>query len=56
MILCGVGLVHVFRPVSQEELGFVLAWQWKQVRLRLDPEDPNDAVAVAAVMRITSGN
>ena len=51
-----VGFVHDFRTLSQAELGFVLAWQWQQLGLLLDLEDENDAEAVAAVMRITSGN
>ena len=48
--------MHEFRTLSQDELGFVLAWQWQQLGLLLDLEYTNDAEAVAAVMRITSGN
>jgi DNA transposition AAA+ family ATPase len=51
-----VGFVHEFRTLRQEDLDLVLAWQWQQLGLLLDSVDPNDAAAVATVLRITSGN
>lgn len=51
-----VGFVHEFRPLSPEEMGFVLACGWQQLGLILDPNDATDAEAMAAIIRITRGN
>jgi DNA transposition AAA+ family ATPase len=51
-----VGFVHEFRPLSPEEMGFVLACGWQQLGLILEPNDPTDAEAMAAIIRITRGN
>lgn len=51
-----VGFVHVFRPLTGAELDFVLACHWQTLGLALDPEDPGDAKARAAIARITGGN
>ncbi len=51
-----VGFVHVFRALGPEEMGFVLACGWQQLGLILEPNDPMDAEAMAAIIRITRGN
>lgn len=51
-----VGFVHQFRPLSTEEVYFVLEQKWQQLGLSFSPEDFTDAEAVAAIIRITSGN
>lgn len=51
-----VGFVHHFRPLSGEELRFILAQQWQRWHLTFQPEDFTDAEAVAAIIRITAGN
>ena len=51
-----VGFVHAFRPLSAEEVRFVLTRQWHQLGLGLSPEDFTDGEALAAVVRITGGN
>jgi len=51
-----VGFVHEFRPLAGEELRFVLACQWQQLGLMYDPEDAEDAAAMALAMQITRGN
>ncbi|MEU7766142.1 AAA family ATPase [Nocardia sp. NPDC049190] len=51
-----VGFAHHYRPLTGEELTFVLTRHWRKLGLDLDPDDFTDAQAVAAVARITSGN
>jgi DNA transposition AAA+ family ATPase len=49
-----VGFVHHYRPLSAEELAFVLARHWPG--LHLDAADFTTGEAVAAITRITNGN
>jgi hypothetical protein len=51
-----VGFVHHFKPLSSEEVRFVLQHKWQQLGLSLDPGDFTDAESVAAIIRITNGN
>ena len=51
-----VGFVHQFRTLSTEEMQFILAHKWKQLGLKLTPDDFTDAEAVAAITRVTAGN
>ena len=51
-----VGFVHPFRPLSAEEVTFILTRHWQRLGLVLSVEDFTDAEALAAVVRITGGN
>ena len=51
-----VGFAHQFRPLSRDELTFILTQKWEQLGLTLELTDFTDAEAVAAVIRITGGN
>ena len=51
-----IGFVHHFRPLSMEELRFILAHKWQELGLTFSPDDYTDAEALAAIARITSGN
>jgi DNA transposition AAA+ family ATPase len=51
-----VGFVHHFKPLSNEEVHFILNHKWQQLGLSLDLSDFSDAEAVAAIIRITGGN
>lgn len=51
-----VGFVHQYRPLSGDELRFILAHKWEQLGLTLDPSDYTDAEALAAITSITGGN
>jgi DNA transposition AAA+ family ATPase len=51
-----VGFVHHFKPLSGEEIQFVLQHKWQQLGLALDLSDFTDAEAAASIRRITSGN
>jgi DNA transposition AAA+ family ATPase len=51
-----VGFVHQFRTLSSEEMLFILEHHWQRLGLTLTPDDFTDAEAIAAVIRITSGN
>ena len=51
-----VGFVHHFKPLSNEEIQFVLRQKWQQLGLDLDMNDFTDAESVAAITRITNGN
>lgn len=51
-----VGFVHQFRSLSAEELRSILAERWQHLGLTMNETDFTDAEAIAAVIRITSGN
>ena len=51
-----VGFVHHFKPLSSEEIRFVLQNKWQQLGLSLDLGDFTDAESMAAITRITHGN
>lgn len=51
-----VGFVHQFRPLSNEELRFILEKKWQQMGLSFNPNDFTDAEAISAIVRISSGN
>lgn len=51
-----VGFAHEYRPLTNDELRFVLDRHWRRLGLNLAPDDYTDAQAVAAVARITRGN
>jgi hypothetical protein len=51
-----IGFSHHYRPLSGDELRFVLAHHWQRLGLTLSAEDFTDAEAVAAVARTTGGN
>jgi DNA transposition AAA+ family ATPase len=51
-----VGFVHHFKPLSSEEMHFILQHKWQQLGLQLNLDDFTDVEAVAAITRITSGN
>lgn len=51
-----VGFVHHYRPLSVEEMRFILAHKWEELGLALNPEDYTDAEAMSAIARITGGN
>jgi DNA transposition AAA+ family ATPase len=51
-----VGFVHHFKPLSPEEVHFVLQQKWQPHGLTLDPSDFTDAEAMATIIRMTGGN
>jgi DNA transposition AAA+ family ATPase len=51
-----VGFAHTFRPLSPEEMQFVLAHHCTALGLTLDGTDFTDSEAMAAIIRITGGN
>jgi len=51
-----VGFVHQFRPLSTEEVRFILEQKWDQLGVKLQPDDFTHAEAIATVIRITGGN
>jgi len=51
-----VGFVHPFRPLSTEEMHFILKQKWAELGWTLRPDDFADAEAEAAIIRITEGN
>ena len=51
-----VGFVHPFRPLSADELRFILAQRWQELGLTIDPTAFDDVEAMAAIIRITGGN
>ena len=51
-----IGFVHEYRPLSADELAFVLQRHWAALGLTLSADDFTDTEAIAAVHRITSGN
>jgi DNA transposition AAA+ family ATPase len=51
-----IGFAHAYRPLSSEELWFILEHHWRQLGFALSPSDFTDTEAVAAIARITGGN
>lgn len=51
-----VGFVHQFRPLSAEELRFILEQKWQDLGLTIDLTEFDDVEAVTAIIRITNGN
>lgn len=51
-----VGFAHHYRPLTGDELTFVLTRHWRDLGLNLDTADFTDTQATAAIARITSGN
>jgi len=51
-----IGFVHEYRPLSADELAFVLQHHWAALSLKLSADDSTDTEAIAAVHRATSGN
>lgn len=51
-----VGFVHHFKPLSSEEVHFILQNKWQQLGMSFDLGDFTDAETVAAITRITNGN
>ena len=51
-----VGFVHQFRPLSADELRFLLAQKWQELGLSMDLSTFDDVEAMTAIIRITGGN
>jgi DNA transposition AAA+ family ATPase len=51
-----VGFAHAFRPLSEEEMAFILRHHWAALGRELDPTQFTDQEAAAAIIRITAGN
>ncbi len=51
-----VGFAHHYRPLTGDELSFVLTRHWRSLGVHLDDADFTDAQAVASIARITGGN
>ncbi len=51
-----VGFVHQFRPLSAEELRFLLEQQWQDLGVSVDLSRFDDVEAMTAVIGITGGN
>jgi len=51
-----VGFAHAYRPLSREEMQFVLSHHFQKLGSTLQPDDFTDQEAVAAIIRVTGGN
>lgn len=51
-----VGFAHNYRPLTGDELTFVLTRHWRSLGINLDDADFTDAQAVATITRVTGGN
>lgn len=51
-----IGFAHQYRPLSADELRFVLTRHWRTLGLELADKDFTDTEAIATVARITNGN
>lgn len=51
-----VGFVHPFRPLSADELRFILEQKWQELGLTIDLTAFDDVEAMTAILRITGGN
>ena len=51
-----IGFAHQYRPLSADELAFVLHHHWDSIGPAMSTDDFTDTEAIAAVARITGGN
>ncbi len=51
-----VGFAHHYRPLTGDELTFVLTRHWRSLGINLDNADFTDTQAVASIARLTGGN
>lgn len=51
-----VGFVHQFRPLSADELRFILEQKWRELGLAINLSEFEDVEAMTAIIRITNGN
>ena len=51
-----IGFAHEYRPIGKEEMLFILEHHWKKLGLELHRKDFSDTEAMAAIIRITTGN
>lgn len=51
-----IGFVHAYKPLSHEEMRFLLEKYWEQLGLSMNPNDYTDAEAISAMIRVTTGN
>lgn len=51
-----VGFAHHYRPLTGDELTFVLTRHWRSLGINLDDADFTDAQAIASIARLTGGN
>jgi hypothetical protein len=51
-----IGFAHAFRPLSHDEMKFILIHYWTELDLVLADKDFTDQEAIAAIIRITGGN
>jgi hypothetical protein len=51
-----VDFVHHFRPLSSDELRFLLEQKWAELGLALDLGEFDDVEAMTTSIRITAGN
>jgi hypothetical protein len=51
-----IGFAHHYRPLTGDELTFVLTRHWRALGLHLDTTDFTDTQAITAIARITAGN
>ncbi len=51
-----IGFAHAYKPLSHEEMRFLLEKYWEQLGLSMNPNDYTDAEAISAIIRVTKGN
>jgi DNA transposition AAA+ family ATPase len=51
-----IGFAHVYKPLSEEEVAFIIQNQLRSLQINMDVKDFSDQEAIAALTRITQGN
>ena len=51
-----IGFSHHYKPLSKEEMHFLLSKYWEKLGLRINPNDYADFEAISAIAHITNGN
>jgi DNA transposition AAA+ family ATPase len=51
-----IGFIHPFKPLSTEEVSFIVQKHCKNISVSIDDRDFTDLEAIAAITRITQGN
>ena len=51
-----IGFAHEFKPLSEDEMEFLVEYHWKELGLTLDKTQFSDVEAIKTIARITNGN
>ena len=51
-----IGFIHIFQPLSKEEISFIIQKHCKTLKIKINKDDFTDHEAISSMSRITQGN